>query len=505
MRELSATPRRAAICRILAVAALTFLAGCQSLYFHAAGPPPAAPVVYSLSELPFSEYWTGIVFNGEKIGFTHFNMRPVTAERARFEIRSEASFVLRFLGIEKKINLKARDLIADDLTLIEFDYDYRIDGSELLQTGKQSGNTLQVTVTTGGQPTERTFPAPDRLYPNSVIALVPVVRGLQLDREYAYSVYDGQTQTIGEVVQRVAGYEQSEFFPGNAFKVATTLHGQNTTTWIDHRGLPVFELALRGVMISALEDEDRARRYLALGALNKQEALIDFSLVRLDASLADPRRASRMTVALEGVDRALPSDDWQRCQRKERALVCEINATIAPEAAVPASPGPTDRYLAPSITVQSQHPGIRATAREIAAAGTPPKEQVARLVEWMQHNIEKAPLDVFSALDVLEKKKAECQGHAYLYTALARAVGIPTRVVNGLAYSEQFEGFLFHSWAESFVDGRWLRVDPTFGQTAADATHVKLLEGEMLADLLPLIDWVGKLKIRVLALEHARE
>jgi transglutaminase-like putative cysteine protease len=85
---------------------------------------------------------------------------------------------------------------------------------------------------------------------------------------------------------------------------------------------------------------------------------------------------------------------------------------------------------------------------------------------------------------------------------MARAIGIPTRVVNGLAYSEQLQGFLFHSWAESFVEGRWVAVDPTFGQSVADATHIKLLEGEALADLLPLIDWVGKLKIRVLALEH---
>jgi len=31
---------------------------------------------------------------------------------------------------------------------------------------------------------------------------------------------------------------------------------------------------------------------------------------------------------------------------------------------------------------------------------------------------------------------------------------------------------------------------------------LSLLEGEQLADLMPLLDWVGKLKIRVLAVEH---
>jgi hypothetical protein len=48
-------------------------------------------------------------------------------------------------------------------------------------------------------------------------------------------------------------------------------------------------------------------------------------------------------------------------------------------------------------------------------------------------------------------------------------------------------------------------LDPIFGQAAADATHIKLVEGENLAELLPLLDWVGKVRIRVLEVEHRRE
>ena len=86
---------------------------------------------------------------------------------------------------------------------------------------------------------------------------------------------------------------------------------------------------------------------------------------------------------------------------------------------------------------------------------------------------------------------------ASLYTAFARALGIPTRVVNGLVYSERFQGFLYHAWAESFVDGRWQAVDPTFAQAQADATHIMVVEGESAADVLPLIEWVGKVRIRI--------
>ena len=41
----------------------------------------------------------------------------------------------------------------------------------------------------------------------------------------------------------------------------------------------------------------------------------------------------------------------------------------------------------------------------------------------------------------------------------------------------------------------WQAVDPTLGQLNADATHVKLIEGESLAQLAPLAGMVGKARV----------
>jgi transglutaminase-like putative cysteine protease len=114
----------------------------------------------------------------------------------------------------------------------------------------------------------------------------------------------------------------------------------------------------------------------------------------------------------------------------------------------------------------------------------------------MDANIAKEAVDAFSAVDVLRNRKAECQGHAYLFAALARAAGIPTRIVNGLVYSEAHAGFLFHTWNEAWIAGRgWRPVDATFGQPHADATHVKLVEGETPGELVPLAGLVGRVRI----------
>ncbi len=490
-----------ALLRCGLAALLLPLGGCAGLYFRDAGPAPV--IRHDLATLPYSEYWTGIVFNGEKIGFAHFTIRKAGA--GNYEIRSEASFALRFLGIEKKINLRSRDLIRDDLTLVEFGYEYRIDGSELMVSGRREPRELVASIVTAGKPTEQRLPVEGKLYSSSVIILYPVLHGLEIGREHGYNVYNGELQAIAEVTQRVTAWQESDLFVGYAFKVETAMRGQRVTTWIGADGRPVFELALHGAMISFLEDAGSAARYLALASLNKKEGLIEYSMVRPDRPIRDPRAVSALRVMLQGVDRAPPSDAAQRCAAVRQGVSCEMKRTGMMTGGDVAPPVPAEaRYLRSSVTVQSDDPAIRRLAAEITGGSTATQERIARILRWLEHNVEKAPLDVFSALDVLQQRKAECQGHAYLYTALARAAGIPTRVVNGLVYSEELQGFLYHSWTESRVEARWQAVDPTFGQLTADATHIKLVEGENLAELMPLTDWVGKLKIRVLEVEHQK-
>ena len=162
------------------------------------------------------------------------------------------------------------------------------------------------------------------------------------------------------------------------------------------------------------------------------------------------------------------------------------------------------RYLRPTLAISSAHPDIQQTASEIAAGLDGHRQRVHALVDWIQKHIQREAVDVFTAVDVLKDRRAECQGHAMLFAAFARSLGIPTRVVNGMVYIPRFEGFLFHSWNESHIDGRWLAIDPIFNQFPADATHVKLAEGEDFSDLLPLVEMIGKLGVDIISAEPER-
>ena len=120
--------------RIFLVLISAFLSGCASQYFRDAGAPPAAETL-SLQDWKHKEIWTGVVFNGDKVGFTRRALRPAADAPGLWRIESEAVIRLRFLGIDKRVNLKAVDLVWPDLTLAQFVYEHEIDGSPLKVSG----------------------------------------------------------------------------------------------------------------------------------------------------------------------------------------------------------------------------------------------------------------------------------------------------------------------------------------------------------------------------------
>lgn len=78
-----------------------------------------------------------------------------------------------------------------------------------------------------------------------------------------------------------------------------------------------------------------------------------------------------------------------------------------------------------------------------------------------------------SANSVSGRVHTTCQGFSAIYLALARAQGIPTRFVYGHRLAVPSNDWLTednidvrdHWWTESYVNGKWIFVDPTVGTT----------------------------------------
>jgi len=153
-------------------------------------------------------------------------------------------------------------------------------------------------------------------------------------------------------------------------------------------------------------------------------------------------------------------------------------------------------FLSPSPFIQSDDPQIRSRVSRVLNGQTDAIKAVERMVQWIHRELEKIPaVSVPSAVEVLRTLQGDCNEHAVLFAAMARAAGIPAKVSAGLLYQEG--RFFYHAWNEVYL-GRWISLDALLGQFPADATHIKFVEGELdqQAQLVPLI---GTLKAEILA------
>jgi transglutaminase-like putative cysteine protease len=238
-------------------------------------------------------------------------------------------------------------------------------------------------------------------------------------------------------------------------------------------------------------------------AMARKDLIYDFSLVRAVPALEKQEKLKGLTVEISGWNDSLPllQEGGQVVEKSApgRIIVRTAMAVPAPAQNNPPKPAATEleKYLNPVEKIESDAPEIVARARQIAEGKAGQIETARAMAAWTADWLKDSVDDGGGALKGLTSRTGNCQTHAKLYTALARSAGIPSRFVSGLV-SLEGKGFLYHSWAESFLDGRWVAVDPTYNQLPADPTHLKFFEGHTQEDLAPIIAIIGKISIKLL-------
>ena len=158
--------------------------------------------------------------------------------------------------------------------------------------------------------------------------------------------------------------------------------------------------------------------------------------------------------------------------------------------------------LGSTPTVQADHPKISVLSKQIIGKETDPLRKVTLLAEWVHTNIQKRPVvGLPDALTTLVNRVGDCNEHAALFAALARNIGIPTRLAAGVTYHKN--SFYYHAWNEVCVDGRWLSLDTTMGQLPADLTHIRFITGG-LKEQLRIGGLLGQLAIEILGDDHSQ-
>lgn len=130
-------------------------------------------------------------------------------------------------------------------------------------------------------------------------------------------------------------------------------------------------------------------------------------------------------------------------------------------------------FLKPGPYIESDDPNVASLARELVSRALTYREALARIADWVSSNIAyDESLSALSnyrelgALWALNAKKGACLQFSRLFVALARAAGIPARLVEGFNLQPPgLEGGRFtHAFVEAYVPGYgWLPVEPQRG------------------------------------------
>jgi transglutaminase-like putative cysteine protease/tetratricopeptide (TPR) repeat protein len=129
-------------------------------------------------------------------------------------------------------------------------------------------------------------------------------------------------------------------------------------------------------------------------------------------------------------------------------------------------------YLQPANDIHSDDKSVIEKARSIAGDERDAWKVASKLADWTYKNIKWKRVDYATAEQTLATLEADCLEFSQLYVAMARSLGLPARLVSGLAYSGS--AFGGHAWVEVYV-GDWIEVDPTWGTDFVDATHIRNL------------------------------
>ena len=159
-----------------------------------------------------------------------------------------------------------------------------------------------------------------------------------------------------------------------------------------------------------------------------------------------------------------------------------------------------DQYLSSGRFIDSDSPPVAAFARQAIAGARGEAEQVLRLYGAVRDHVAYDPYinladpANYRASGVLAAKRGFCVGKAALLAACCRAMGIPARtgyadVRNHMTSPKLYERiktdvFIWHSYAELFVAGRWVKATPAFDLALCERVGIAPLAFDAQTDSL---------------------
>jgi hypothetical protein len=444
----------------------------------------------SISEVTERDTWMNIFQNNRKIGFSHSTF---SKHDTGYRLKETVFMRINTMGMVQDINLKTEGMLHPDFTLASINFEINSGRFQFAVNGTLSGNVMTVHTKSTGDSRKIEIKVKEKPYLFAGILNAVTSTKPSPGDKFVFHIFDPSTMVQQPVHVEVIGHEQIEL-TGNqtpATKISLSLKGATQLAWIDDNGDVLKEKGLLGIQLEKTDRQDA----LYGQTLASSQDLTKTASVASNVALENIDRLKRLRLEISGI----PMDQLHLKGGRQilDKNILTINKESLSDLAVDlntANLGTLEKiFLKPSPFIQSDDQKIQDLVQKILGPDSTarPLEKTRKLLDWVYRNIEKRPvLSLPDALSTLENRMGDCNEHAVLMAALARAAGIPCRVEAGLVYLKG--RFYYHAWNLVYV-GR--TVDSLFGQLPADVGHIRFITGTQ--QQIDIMGVIGKVQINI--------
>jgi hypothetical protein len=435
------------------------------------------------------DQWMAITQAKHRIGYAH---RTLTTTEKGYHLEEFVLMRINTMGVVQDMRMKTESDLLADMTLSSFNFDLQSHLFRFVVRGVIKGNEAQIYYGMPAAPKKMVLPLQE--IPQLSNSMFDSLRGknLKVGDEIVIYVFDPASMGQRPVTIKVVDEEPITVMGQvrKARKLEVDFMGARQLAWLGEEGDVLREEGLLGMTLERVTKE-QALDGLTLSASSD---LTDMASIPANVTIDDPDALTKITIGLANIDTKpfFLNGGRQHFQNNRLTITKETWPAAAAQGPYSAEVG---KFLQSSPFIQSDDPLIRKQVKKIISPRDSDAVKATKIVDWIYRHVEKRPvLSVPNATETLENLVGDCNEHAVLLAAMARAAGIPAQIEAGLVY--QRGRFYYHAWNVLYL-GEWITADAVFGKMPADVTHIRLVRGgaDRQIDLMAVI---GKLKLEIL-------
>ncbi|NLH41453.1 MAG: transglutaminase domain-containing protein [Planctomycetes bacterium] len=456
-------------------------------------PTPAAVEGEGVEPLTETDY-LAVFMEGKKIGHS---VHTRTVEAGKVTTSEQVSITISRIGIPVTITMTETSVETPDGKPLRFESVQSLASMTTMKTVGvvREDGTVDVVATQAGADQKSTIQWPQGALMSEGLRLLTLEKGLKPGVEYSASIFS--PEVMQGLTAKVSIKDKKEVdLLGRVVKLtevvtAMTMPGAGnvvTTSYVDDEMRTLKSVVPMAGMVIEMVD---CPKEFALGK-NDVLDLIDRMFVKSPEPIEDVHSVAAITYTLNpgpAADFTIPTTDNQKATRTpEGKVVLEVRPVAAPaggEFPYQGNDPALREATQPTRFLQCDNEKIVALAREAVGDAKDAAQAAGRIEAFVARYIDNKSLSVgyASAAEVVESRQGDCSEFAVLTAALCRAVGIPSQVVVGVAYVQEWggrQGFGGHAWTQAWIGGKWVGLDAAFksgGRGGYDAGHIALAVG----------------------------